>query len=344
MTTLIDAVLQQSRLDALAECDANVTSYDPNSFLMIFRCRGRQMPFVMKPLLVLIAWGVAWTLLFERVERVRVAMLPLDDLITPLLTPVSFLLVFRLGRAAVRYWDARAAAGKLVEVCRTMASTAAVTCVSQPLLVDAFARWICVLPIAVKNFLRPAPERGLPTQTRRNKQRAELGALLTDAQAEALMLTGGSQPGDVGPILVLNRLRQLSFQVAEELQADAAVRAVIFRNLSQQVDTLTGAWGAMERINATPLPFAYVVHLRTFLVLYLLAWILEALAIHGWAAFPALVLVSWALLGIEAAAVECERPFRWDANHLALGRMGVIVAQNVGQTLRSVVAVGEGMT
>ena len=157
MTTLIDAVLQQSRLDALAECDANVTSYDPNSFLMIFRCRGRQMPFVMKPLLVLIAWGVAWTLLFERVERVRVAMLPLDDLITPLLTPVSFLLVFRLGRAAVRYWDARAAAGKLVEVCRTMASTAAVTCVSQPLLVDAFARWICVLPIAVKNFLRPAP-------------------------------------------------------------------------------------------------------------------------------------------------------------------------------------------
>jgi len=30
---------------------------------------------------------------------------------------------------------------------------------------------------------------------------------------------------------------------------------------------MAGAWGAMERINATPLPFAYVVHLRTFLVL-----------------------------------------------------------------------------
>ena len=28
-----------------------------------------------------------------------------------------------------------------------------------------------------------------------------------------------------------------------------------------------GAFGAMERINATPLPFAYVVLLRTFLVL-----------------------------------------------------------------------------
>ena len=46
--------------------------------------------------------------------------------------------------------------------------------------------------------------------------------------------------------------------------------------------------------------------------------------------------VSWALLGIQAASVECERPFRWDANHLALGRMGVVVSQNVGQTLRMV--------
>ena len=88
-TSLIDAVLQQSRLDALAACDANVTSYDPTSFLIIFRYRGRQMPFVIKPLLVLIAWGVAWALIFARFERVRLAVLPLEDLITPLLTPVT---------------------------------------------------------------------------------------------------------------------------------------------------------------------------------------------------------------------------------------------------------------
>ena len=38
------------------------------------------------------------------------------------------------------------------------------------------------------------------------------------------------------------------------------------------VDDLTGAWGAMERIGNTPLPFAYVAHLRTTLVLYLGLW------------------------------------------------------------------------
>ena len=36
----------------------------------------------------------------------------------------------------------------------------------------------------------------------------------------------------MGTILVLNRLRQLAFRASEEVQADAAVRAVIFRSLS----------------------------------------------------------------------------------------------------------------
>ena len=66
---LVEAVLQQSRLDALTACDANLVRYDPNSFLVIFRCRGRQMPFLVKPLLVLMIWSVAWLLIFERFEH-----------------------------------------------------------------------------------------------------------------------------------------------------------------------------------------------------------------------------------------------------------------------------------
>ena len=62
---------------------------------------------------------------------------------------------------------------------------------------------------------------------------------------------------------------------------------------------------------------------------------LDALAAHGWAAMPTLVIVSWSLLGIEAASVECERPFRWGANHLPLGKMCVVVAKNVELTLRT---------
>jgi len=62
-------------------------------------------------------------------------------------------------------------------------------------------------------------------------------------------------------------------------------------------------------------------------------WHMEAIASQGWIALLPLLLASWGLLGIEAAAVECERPFWWHSNHLALGRMGVVVAKNVAQTM-----------
>lgn len=329
-TPVSETILNPDRLQALLACDSNVLSYNPESFMMIFRLRGRNLPTIMPPLLLLLIWGAAWGVALSRVEPMRVLLIPLDELISPLLTPVSFLLVFRLGRAAVRFWDARTAAGKMVEVCRTLGSTTAVSCAGSPALQEDFARWICIFPIAVKNFMRPVKRKHWESTARRNKQRFEFGLLLPDADAEDLL-----QPEAYGPILVLNRLRQLAYRAATELDTEPHLRAMVYNRLNVQLDTLTGTWGAMERINSTPLPFVYVVHLRTFLVLYLLLWQPGALALYGWPALPALFATGWALLGIEAASVECERPFRWEANHLPLGKMCVVVARNIGQTLRN---------
>jgi len=89
----------------------------------------------------------------------------------------------------------------------------------------------------------------------------------------------------------------------------------------------------MERIGNTPLPFAYVAHLRTTLVLYLGLWYVSMLSRFGPVVLPGLLLTSWALLGIEAAAVECSSPFQRKPNHLRLGRACSEVAQCVAQTL-----------
>ena len=90
----------------------------------------------------------------------------------------------------------------------------------------------------------------------------------------------------------------------------------------------------MERIKLTPLPFAYAIHLRTFLLLYLFLWNMASVANLGWVALPFLFLLNWALLGIEAAAVECEKPFQYNPNHLTLGKVSVVIARNIGQCLR----------
>ena len=319
------------------------------------------------PLLCLLLWDIGWALYMVHLQHeafpVRSQIQKMESLITPLLTPVSFLLVFRLGRAAVRYWDARAALGKVVEICRSMSSTALVGCQSfsatcsptgidnthqqqrltqnqqkQQQLAEDFVRWIAVFPIAVKNFLRPHEGLGC-------KRQQEIGNVLCPEDCKGLL--DAKADYQYAPIFVLNRMRQLAFEVChpslpeqqqqrkQQPSTNDAVLAMLYRQLNEQIDSLTGAWGAMERISGTPLPFVYVVHLRTFILLYLCLWHLEAIASKGWIALLPLMLASWGLLGIEAAAVECERPFQWQSNHLALGKACLIVSRNLAQTMQN---------
>jgi putative membrane protein len=266
-------------------------------------------------------------------DQLRRIATPLNETLDPLHSVISFLLVFRLGRAALRYWDCRSATGKVVEVSRCLASEACAaaaasarrdgkTSAGMVAARDIMMRWIAAFPIAVKNFLRKQP--GTPCD-----RRAELGALLDETDAEAVLASVD------GALLVLNRLRAAVWRFSQ-LQASSQpeLNGMCYRALSEAVDQLTGAFGAMERIEATPLPFVYVAHVRTFLLLYLVLIALPAIAEWGAFALPGLLAMSWALLGIEAAAMECERPFQRRANHLKLGAMCVRVAQAVGQAVK----------
>lgn len=322
-----DAILDPARLTALKQCDTMMVSYDPESFAIVLRFRGRNMAVIAKPLVFIMLWSVCWAVVLWFEPPLRDAILPLDSLINPLLTPVSFLLVFRLSRAAVRYWDARAAAGKLIETCRSLSSTAIVYCSGHTDLQQDFCRLICVFPISVKNFLRPNQKES--HHKNGCERRVEVGALLSEIDATEFLHQEGC-----GPIFVLNKLRQLTMRAAVETDFDQHIRACVCQQLLQHIDTLTSTWGAMERINSTPLPFAYVAHLRTFLIVYLLLWSLQSLAQFTWSALGANLAVSLALLGIEAAAVGCERPFERGSNHLKLGNMCVIVSKNVAYTFR----------
>lgn len=339
-SVLYDALLAPKRIRALQGCDRNLVSYNATSFWMVFRLKGRHFRMILLPLLSLLLWDLFLGLLlltYGDPWNIRHHIQSMEPLVAPILTPVSFLLVFRLGRAAVRYWDARAAMGKLIEVCRTTSSTALVGCAPlgnvlwQRALAEDFVRWVAVFPVAVKNFLRPFR---VGTKHSASCNRFdEVGDVLSLDDRRTFLAT--KNEGKYAPILVLNRLRALAGQLAltySERQSEV-VNGVLFRQLNEQIDVLTGAWGAMERINGTPLPFVYVVHLRTFLLLYLFFWHAEAMAVNGWMALPPLLLASWGLLGIEAAAVECERPFHWNSNHLALGRACIVVAQNLAQTM-----------
>lgn len=60
---LYDALLDPDRISALQECDQRLLSYDPESFWLVFRLRGRNFSMIVLPLLALVLWDVFWGLL-----------------------------------------------------------------------------------------------------------------------------------------------------------------------------------------------------------------------------------------------------------------------------------------
>ena len=96
--------------------------------------------------------------------------------------------------------------------------------------------------------------------------------------------------------------------------------------------------GTMERINSTPLPYIYVLHLRIFLILYLVNLPLILVEPWGWMTILITAIISWALMGVEAASCECERPFKRRDNHLHLERFCDVVTKDICELLEADVA------
>jgi len=89
-------------------------------------------------------------------------------------------------------------------------------------------------------------------------------------------------------------------------------------HLDERVRELVDLQGGCERILKTPIPFAYAVHIKHFLVLYLLSMPFVLVGKMGWYAVPVTMVISFALSGVEEAGVEIEDPFGYDPNDLPL--------------------------
>ena len=85
-------------------------------------------------------------------------------------------------------------------------------------------------------------------------------------------------------------------------------------------ETIVSFYGC-NRIITTPLPKAYAIHLRQMLLLYCYAIPFQLVEKLNWGTIPAVGVISFALLGIEAIALEIEDPFGYDPNDIPLDEM-----------------------
>jgi predicted membrane chloride channel (bestrophin family) len=223
-------------------------------------------------------------------------------------------------------------------------------------LLSEYACWMAAITVSVSHFLRQGKRPGWRDEEIYTKKFMELDPLLDANDVRKVLMSYDDQDGNPTfdangmrvrdpPLVVLNRMHELAFDIAYFRYSSGGLtafnptpeaQAALYTAMTENINAITGAFGTMERIKNTPLPFVYTVHLRTFMFLYLLLWNLTSVAAHGWMAIPILFLVNLLLLGIEAAAVECESPFDWGSNHIPLGKISVVVAYNIVEALKEI--------
>lgn len=236
---------------------------------------------------------------------------------------LSFLLVFRLNRAAARYWEARTFWGVMIAIGRTMTSGILNHGGHNPAIRDEAIRWTAATAVAVMTFMRG--DHKLPTNI--------LDGILDEIDV------GLMQSAKHMPIYASDRIRdalQRLFLVTAETPASLAHAWTVQRDrLEQDLNVYMTQYGAMERIRATPLPIVYVAHLRTMLLLYLMLFPYVFGPQQHWATIPLSMVVAFAFLGIEGASMEVENPFKKDhVNNLNMDALANALIQNIQQQVQ----------
>lgn len=270
--------------------------YDPHDWLGHFLdIRGSMLRVIFARVSACIGWSVAIVAL-DRLEHIKLAV-P-DRAHTLIGVALGLLLVFRTNVSYDRFWESRRLWGSIVNECRNLARISCVYLSAAPERAARLVRWTATFPWACLHALRGG--RGL----------GPVADALPADEVRAVLVA------DHVPLAVTVRMSRELAGARREGHYSDQVQAVLDGHVQRLVDDL----GGCERIATTPLPFAYVVHLRRALTIYCFTLPHAFLDSYGWWTILVTGLCAFILFGVEAIGVEIENPFGHDDNDLPLER------------------------
>lgn len=284
--------------------------YDPHKWRHhLLDIKGSMVREVTYRVVVYVAWAAAVVYLHQ--HHYAVAFPDKGHVLVGV--ALGLLLVFRTNASYDRFWEARKLWGSIINETRNLGRAGSVYLCEAPDLVERLFRWTMAFPHAVMDRLRNG------------------GVGLGPARE-------WFAPGELDPVLKADHLAlAVACRMSEQL-AEARQRGVISdfvqMNLDQNVQLLVDYMGACERIHRTPLPFAYMIHLRRALLLYCFTLPFALVEVFGWLTVPATLLIAYTLYGIEEIGVEIEDPFGTDDNDLPLERFCELIERNL-QSMRA---------
>lgn len=221
---------------------------------------------------------------------------------------LGMLLVFRTNASYDRFWEGRKLWGGMVNETRNLVRSAQSWFGSDAALVKELAVWTAAFPVASMHYLR-----GVLLDL--NKDVPEV------PREQALAVQNAEHP-------VLAVAMRLSGCLAEATKR-GLISDIARASIDQNITLLVDYHGGCERIRKTPLPFAYVVHLRRALVLYCFTLPFALVEAFGWTTVLDTLLVAYVYFGIEEIGVEIEGPFGFDDNDLPLEAICDTIRHNV---------------
>lgn len=273
----------------------------------LFHWQGSVLPAVLPRSLFCAGFGLFIVFLYE--SGAPVYFQNLVNIVPSIV--LGLLLVFRTNTAYERFWEGRKLWGELVNTSRNLARQIWVA-VQEDSPSDREAkvhqlRLLVAFAIATKQHLRHEPLGDSFTAVITSQELSKLAKMHHPPLEIAFWTSDYLQS-------CFNQGRLNAYQLAAMLA---------------QVDTLVNVLGGCERIVKTPIPLAYVIHLKQLLLLYCLALPFQMVSALGWWTVIAVGLISFAVFGIEAIGIEIENPFGHDANDLPLDAICETMQRNI---------------
>jgi putative membrane protein len=277
--------------------------YDPKSWLTILcTVRGTVLTRVLGRVAFITAVAVA-VLLWDR------CLSPIDQLDplghSLLGVALGMLIVLRTNSSYDRWWEGRKLWGGVVNSGRNLVRTAATNCREVKDLVDL----VTAHAISLRHHLHGDHD---------------LSGLKSKMSPELYeRVTASANPPAV-----------LAFALGvwiKTRQAEGRLESAVARQLDGRVNELLEAQGHCERILHTPMPFAYAVHIKQMLMLYLMSLPLLLVPKMGIPALFVIPAIGFGLIGVEEAGIEIEDPFGDDPNDLPLDDLCATIAADAAE-------------
>jgi len=255
--------------------------------------------------------GASW--LVETLFQVRIALA---------IAPFEFagaalglLLILRTNAGYERWWEARKLWGGIVNQSRNLVIGAVAYGPNNLGWQEKFVRWTAVFPHVARLNLRGE----LPS--------SEVANLVGPDDARRVATT------EHMPSFVAAVLANLLYEAREKLGMDGFSFIQVDRERALLIDHI----GACERIAKTPLPRAYSINIRRFIVIFILMLPFSLLHLldSDWLIPFITMLVAYPLLSLDQIGVELENPFSTsNLSHLPLDDISADIERDVLSVLK----------